>query len=734
MRKLALLALALTAAGAPSGKRVDRWKAPANHERLVLKWHELSETTKGARAPWPFLLYVTGVPDKLSAKIEKDIFTNTSFVLAARLCKPVRITPDEAVELPYLKSMPRMPDPMLAVVRRDRTLCGVLEKKAQLTYQRCLALMEQAVDAEYEITQRQFGAGHVKVLERAEQLWREEQRLASLAKKAAKKSGADKEEADAELKQRREALESARHALRLQERRLRDAARLKGAAVAAKAEPKPEADRDLTSKERAAIRTYRKNAKVENPVQRAVALQALSRLDSGAVARYLFGRVSLGDSWTVWQASRLLARMRSRGAREALHAILEKGGTREQTAALLALAEHRDRDALPGILACRKSKDPRVRAAAVRALGAQEGPQVPAALGSALADKSPDVRLLAARGIARGGHFDAIPGLKKLLRDPDWSVRKAAIEALGRLRSRPVLEPLMDSFGREEGLLHETCHDTLVRTTGQTFGYDLAQWQAWWKQSAAGFALPAPKDAEEALEEVQEIVRQNDPGWPVTYGSIGTFSRRIVFLIDIGPSMADLAYQKAKTKLDVAKETLIATLKGLEDPLTFNVMAYSDGVDRWRRKLARASYRKGAIQFVRKLRVVRPPGERRGPVIQRRLDQEAGESGGTRRSTAFSDGQEHERNLFGALLTALDVFDMEPLRDRRRPSADTVFLLIDGQPTSGQVRGIHRIVEILGEVNRTRGVVVHVTWFEESVGHLYEALAESTGGRCARHP
>jgi len=732
MKKLALLALALTAVAAPSSKRVDRWKAPANRERLVLKWHKLPETAEGARAPWPFLLFVTGVQGKLSEKIENDIFGNTSVVLAARLCKPVRITPDEAVELPYLKSLPRIADPMLAVVRRDRELCGVLEKKTQLTFQRCLALMDKAINAEYEITQRQYVTGHVEVLERAEQLWRDQQRLASLEKKAAKKSGADKEKANAELKQRREALESTRHALLLQERRLRDAARLKGATDTAPAEP--EADRELTAKERAAIRTYRRQADVESCVQRAAALQALGRLDTGGVARFLLARVSRGDSWTVWQASRLLGRMRSQGAREALHDALAKGGTREQTAALLAFEEHGDRDAVPGILACGNSRDPDVRAAAVRALGAQEAPEVPAALGRALADKSPAVRLLAARGIARGGHFEAIPALEKLLRDPDWSVRKVTIEALGRLRSRKGLGPLLDSFGREEGLLHETCHDALVRATGQTFGFDLTRWQAWWKQAAPDFVLPSPKDAEEALEEVQATLRQQDPGWPVTFGSIGTFSRRIVFLIDIGPSMGEIPLGKTESKLDLAREALIETLKELQDPLTFNVMAFADGVDRWRRKPARAAYRKGAIEFVRGLRIVEPAGVRKGPIVQRRLEQEAGGLGGTTRTFGFTPGREHERNLYGALLTALDVFELEPLRDRRRPASDTVFLLVDGPPSSGEVEEIHRIVEIVGEVNRTRGVVVHVISFDDRVVHLYKALAETTGGRRARHP
>lgn len=734
MRKTALLALALAAVAAPSAKRVDRWKAPANRTRLALEWHALSETAGSAQAPWPFLLFITGVPDKLSAKIEKDIFTNTSFVLATRMCKAVRITPDQAVDLPYLKPLPRISDPMLAVVRRDRTLCGVLQKSAELTSRRCWVLMEQATDAAYETTLREFVTGYVKILERGEQLWREEQRLAKLEKRAAQQSGADKEQAEGELKQRREALESARHFLRLGERQLRETARLKGAAVAGKAEPEAETDRELTAAERAAIRRYRKYAGVESPVRRALALRALSGLDSAAAARFLLARASRGDSWTVWQVGPLLARMRSRGAREALHEALRKGGTREQTAALLALEEDGDAEALQAIVACAAGKEPCVRAAAVRALGAQSGPRVGATLRRALKDRCAEVRLLAARAVSRGGHREALPAVAKLLRDSDWSVRKAAIETLGRLRSERGLEPLMDSFGREEGLLHETCHDALVRGTAQGFGYDLTRWQAWWKQSASGFVCPSAEDADEALEKARETLHETDPGWPLKYCSIGTFSRRVVFLLDLGPSMARCPLGKQASKLDVAKETLIETLKQLQDQVTFNVMGYADGVERWRSKPARAAYRKGAIEFIRKLHVVEPAGQQKGPIVQRRLEREAGDAGGTWRPLGFTPGREHERNIYGALLTALDVFDLEPLRDRRRPASDTVFLLVDGPPSSGEVKEIHRIVEILGEVNRTRGVVVHVISFENRVGHLYGALTKATGGRRALHP
>ncbi|MHC4550721.1 MAG: hypothetical protein ACYTEZ_18330, partial [Planctomycetota bacterium] len=223
-----LLLLALAAQGAPSAKRVASWKAPANQKRLQLQWHDLPETAKQGKAPWPFLLFVAGVPSKLSAKIAKDVFANTSVVLAAKLCQPVRITPDAAVGLPYLKALPRIRDPMLVVVGRDWRVHGVLADKRQFTVQHCFDLLARAADEEYEITLTSYVASYLKILERAEQLWRQQRRVVALERSAAKKSGADQAKAEAELKQRREELQSAQKALRLQEALLRTGARLKG--------------------------------------------------------------------------------------------------------------------------------------------------------------------------------------------------------------------------------------------------------------------------------------------------------------------------------------------------------------------------------------------------------------------------------------------------------------------------------------------------------------------------
>ena len=122
-----LLVVGVVYAG-PTTKAVSRWKAPRNQTRLEVVWWQpekgSSDKTPQGR---PFLLYVTEVASKLSEKIEKDILGNTAIVLAAPACPWVKLTPGEAADLPFLKTLPRIADPMLVVVVKDAKVVGVLD-------------------------------------------------------------------------------------------------------------------------------------------------------------------------------------------------------------------------------------------------------------------------------------------------------------------------------------------------------------------------------------------------------------------------------------------------------------------------------------------------------------------------------------------------------------------------------------------------------------------------------
>jgi hypothetical protein len=84
-----------------------------------------------------------------------------------------------------------------------------------------------------------------------------------------------------------------------------------------------------------------------------------------------------------------------------------------------------------------------VRAAAVQALGKQEGNSSIELLQQALHDENVSVRATAARSLGLQGKFASPGPLVAALHDPAWRVRAAAAQALGRLKGRTPVEPLV---------------------------------------------------------------------------------------------------------------------------------------------------------------------------------------------------------------------------------------------------------------------------------------------------
>lgn len=719
-----MLTASAFASGGPA-RRVDAWSAPENRERLKIAWWG-KDLIAGSPAPgWPFLLYVVGVETKTSQRVEREVFGDTEFVLAANLCHFIRITPSEAIDLPYLKQLPRIQDPMIVVVGRDLVLRGALADR-KITLAACRDLVRKAVDEAYEITLRSYGDACLSCLDEAERLWRAEEAL-----KADEKGGAVTAE---ELKRRSGEIAAARKALVEREQALKAEVRLKAGAGAEEAVDEP----GLSDAERAALQIVRERAQAGGGPADAFVLEALRGFDSAAMARTLL-KLARKDSWHAWQAGRLLAEMNSLGAHQTLKEALAKGGSRERAAALAAFFDRPAGDALPLVHAACEGDAP-VREAAVRALAAQKDSRTAELLERALRDPAAGVRVLAARGLGRLGDPVHVEPLRAaLLKDNDWCVRKAAAEALGRIRARESVPPLLDAMAAEGGILQETCHAALLSLSAQTFGFDLARWKEWWSGAAASFEPAASREVDAAREEVAVALR--GLAAPVEYHSVRTHSRDMIFLLEIGPSMdgkMDLppeatAEQRASlwrgSKLDLAKAELVRALGKLENEARFNVLAYAGVAHAWRTKPARAAYRAGAISFVRELKTVQPatPTAKRGELkpgtqIQR-----------TASGLACRPGEEHQRDVLSALLIAMGLYRGEPLEDDGRPLADTIFLVVDGQPTAGEVRDVKRIVEIVREINQSRGVVIHGVAFQEAMRVLYGDLAAATGGTFVVH-
>jgi HEAT repeat protein len=716
-----VLAFAGGAVAGPS-KRVDAWSAPDNRERLKIAWVD-KDAVGGASAPgWPFLVYVAGVATRTSEKVEGEILADTDLALSSRLCRFVRVTPTEAIDLPYLKKLPRIQNPMIVVVGKDLALRGTLAEK-KITLAACRDLVSKAIDDAYEVTLHDYVKESLSVVEEAERLWRAEEAL-----KADEAKGMPAEQVAA----RREEIAAARLALAEREKSLNADARLKQ--QGAKDDGGEEAG--LTDGERSALRTVRERSSGKGGPADAFVLDALRSFDSAAMARSVL-KLACKDSWHAWQAGRLLAEMDSPGARQALAEAIRKGSTLERVAALSAFFERRAGEALPAVHTACEADGP-VREAAVRVLGAQKDGASGELLVRALSDRAPGVRVLAARSLGARADRGAVEPLRNaLMKDEDWCVRKAAAEALGAIRSKESIPPLLEAMATAPGILQEACAGALVTLSGQPFGYDLARWKEWWTGASASFVPAKPDDAAAARQQAAAALRGLVT--PIKHHGIPSFSEDVIFLLDVAPSMdkrmelpQEATAEQRETlwrgsKLDLARDELVRTLGALPDDTRFNVIGFAGGVKPWRNKLARATYRGAAIDFVKELKTVQPAG-----VTGKRPDVNVV---GRRSATGFAarPGEEHERDILSALLVAFGVFGDDPLADTSRPPADTLFLVVDGQPSAGEIREGRRIVEVIREVNQTRGVTVHVVVFAEVMRASYEPLARATGGTFAIH-
>jgi HEAT repeat protein len=105
--------------------------------------------------------------------------------------------------------------------------------------------------------------------------------------------------------------------------------------------------------------------------------------------------------------------------------------------------QHKDPAAVPGLLDALGDDDPRIRTAAVKALGEIGDPAaVPQLLHIMNTERDGDIRWLATGALGKIGAA-AVPGLLNMLRDEDWKVRRSAADALWAMREPSAVPGLL---------------------------------------------------------------------------------------------------------------------------------------------------------------------------------------------------------------------------------------------------------------------------------------------------
>jgi len=735
----ASLAIAPPAAGQgmPSTSKVESWLSPFNQKQLKIEWCGLPEfrakpkpdgTSEPPKAPWPFLLYVKGVESKEATKIGTVLWGDTRVALASVPVKFVQVAPDRALDLPYLKGVTGIKDPTIVVFDTDFKVVGLINEGKDFDDKGLLPLLVKASDATYPVKLAAHIGEAVKLMQQAEKSRVIEERVAELQRKAGTADPAKQKALDEEC----DKLEA--EAKAIDDVVTKRYAELLAALVprAPEAEALPEtfgsgrSKRKLSPAELEAIETFREFGRNENPIVRAAAVEDLGGIDSGAMVDFILASCNDVDPRVVEAAGRALGKMKSDESLAALTAGLDHSNGKARAAAALGFSRVARAwpAAVPKLVGILRTGDDDNRRAATIALSNMKDPSTIDALIEALGDKIPALRVIAAQALGELKATKASPQLVAQVEgSSDWALQKAAIEALGKVRTKESIEPLLKVFETREGVLIEAIYKALIEITGEDFSYNAVYWRRWWDRAGPNFKVPT----DEELTVKKERLEANNAAYKrpgtKTYHSIETLSKKLIFVIDISASMGDkitipdgatkeqIDAFGSRVKMDIAKGELIELLGSLESDVEFNIITFAGNAKPWQDSLVGASARTTAIKFVSKLQPLQPSsGGGRGPT-----------TGG---------GDEQKTNTYAAILAAFGFADDGATDWKKRGKVDTIFFVTDGLPTTGQIVDVPKMIDAVCDMNRTRGLTIHLVMFDPTAAERLRGMAERNGGRC----
>lgn len=263
-----------------------------------------------------------------------------------------------------------------------------------------------------------------------------------------------------------------------------------------------------------------------------------------------------------------------------------------------------------------------------------------------------------------------------------WPVRSAAIDLLRALREPAGVPHLFERLELEQGRLQKDVVAALQDLTALQFP-TTAAWRAWWQKEGASFRPVAKRDRDDERGERNDRRRGGEPA-PTTasYWNLPVTSERVVFVVDASGSMLQPFGTGDGTRLDEAKRQLVRVLTALPNKAKANIVVFSDEAKAFANDLQTLDdkKKKAASAFAEAIQA-------RGPT-----------------------------NVHAGLRMALADGDV-----------DTIFLLTDGQPSSGPVVDQDALLREVAQWNLGRVVRIHTV----AIGgrsRFLERLAEQSGG------
>lgn len=276
------------------------------------------------------------------------------------------------------------------------------------------------------------------------------------------------------------------------------------------------------------------------------------------------------------------------------------------------------------------------------------------------------------------GSEEALESAWKALEHKNWTVRAAAIDFCGQVRSVASVPELIDRLDEENGRLREDLLDTLRSLTAMRFNSQ-ARWRRWWKETEAGFEL-IPADAFAKEKEAKSKPRA---ATTTSYYGIPMVSDRVVFVVDVSGSMtAKIGTGGNRSRLDEAKRQLKRVIESRPKEFVFNVVSFHSTVDTIFDRMTRMAGRSRA-EAIKRVDALEPIGA---------------------------------TNVHDALKRAFEETDL-----------DTIYLLSDGAPSAGPITDPDQLADTVKQWNRTRRLRIHCI----SIGaesKMLRRIAEESGG------
>jgi len=243
-----------------------------------------------------------------------------------------------------------------------------------------------------------------------------------------------------------------------------------------------------------------------------------------------------------------------------------------------------------------------------------------------------------------------------------WSARVAAGDPVRRL---------------QDDIVH-----ALRGRSGRPIGAHPERWRTWWNSVQSGQATPRDVAGARVTE--------------ASFFGLRPQTDRVTFVIDRSGSMTTASERSAADapagwrRYDESIEQMLGFLEGLGERTRFNVVAFSDGAEAWRRELVPASA--ANRKLVRGWLLRRPP----------------------RGGTPPRNGIERAIDL-----TPEGEVDLERLE------SDTLIVLCDGATSEGAAW----VRPLLRRVNSRARIVIHAVRIGRTGDGTLELLASATGGR-----